>query len=116
MIARLTFWMALAFAIVMALLPHPPQLPGQPGDKIQHIVAFIVLSALAANAYRGASLAALGVALSGVGSGIEFLQMIPALHRDAQLSDWIADTCAIIVVLVIAGVVRRWGPPAPVEA
>ena len=30
----------------MAIIPHPPQLPGAPSDKIQHIMAFLVLGAL----------------------------------------------------------------------
>lgn len=115
MISRLTFWAALAFATTMALLPHPPQIPGQPGDKVQHIVAFLVLTALAVNAYRQTPVLLLGVALSGLGASIEFLQMIPALHRDAQLSDWVADTTAIIAVLFVTGAVRRWERIDPVE-
>ncbi len=29
-----TFWAALAFTFVMAALPHPPRIPGDPIDKV----------------------------------------------------------------------------------
>jgi VanZ family protein len=106
MVLRLGFWIALAFAIVMALLPQPPHMPGDPSDKVMHILAFAVLSGLGAAAYPMARLLWLGVKLSAVGALIEFAQMIPALHRDAQLSDWIADTGAIVIVLILASLVR----------
>ena len=39
----------------MAVLPHPPQLPGEPTDKIQHVLAFTVLTALACAAWPAAT-------------------------------------------------------------
>jgi hypothetical protein len=36
---------------------------------------------------------------------IELVQAIPALHRDSDVKDWIADTLAAGVVLLF---VRRW--------
>ena len=38
---------------------------------------------------------------------IEVLQSIPALHRDCDIRDWIADTVAIAVVLLIVGALSR---------
>ena len=110
---RLAFWTALAFAVVMALLPHPPHIPGDPPDKIQHMCAFAVLSALGAIAYPKAGLARLGAALSALGAAIEFAQMIPALHRDAQLGDWVADTGAILVVLGLVFLLKRRASSEP---
>ena len=40
------FLAALVFTQAMAWLPHPPSLPGNPNDKIQHIAAFACLSFL----------------------------------------------------------------------
>ena len=38
--ARFTFWPALAFALVMAVLPKPPSLPiDDLGDKFAHMLA-----------------------------------------------------------------------------
>ena len=95
------FWAALLFACVMAVLPKPPQLPGQPSDKIQHILAFTVLAGLAAAAYPGARLLKILLLLSAFGALIEFVQTIPALHRDGDWVDWIADTAAAAVVLLL---------------
>ena len=100
-ILRYVFWAAAIFALVMAAVPHPPQLPGAPSDKIQHILAFLVLGGLAALAYPVSSPILLGVGLSLFGALIELVQVIPALHRDSDPVDWIADTIAAAVVLLI---------------
>ena len=97
---RWAFWGAVVFTLIMATLPKPPQLPGAPSDKIQHIVAFLVLSALAALAYQRASIWRIGIALSCFGASIEIVQAIPSLHRDSDIVDWTADTLAVAAVLV----------------
>jgi VanZ family protein len=104
---RLAFWAALCFAFVMAVLPHPPQMPGDPSDKIQHILAFTVLSGLAGASYRNTALLPIGIRLSAFGALIEVVQAIPALHRDSSALDWLADTGAVLVVLLIVALVRR---------
>jgi hypothetical protein len=104
---RLLFWSALIFAFVMAVLPHPPRLPGAPGDKIQHILAFSVLSALAPPAYPRVRLLAIAAGLSAFGVLIEIVQTVPALHRDGSVLDWFADSAAIAVLLGLAGLWRR---------
>ncbi|KRC79952.1 hypothetical protein [Sphingomonas sp. Root241] len=101
------FWAALAFAFVMATLPHPPQLPGDPVDKVQHILAFTVLTALACAAWPAMSRLRLLIALSAFGALIEVVQAIPALHRDSDWRDWVADTGAILVTLALAAAARR---------
>ena len=96
---RTAFWAAAAFALVMASLPKPPRLPGDPSDKIQHIMAFVVLAVLAAAGYSRTSVSRLALGLSCFGALIEFIQAIPMLHRDSSLLDWIADTVAAGLVL-----------------
>lgn len=105
---RVAFWLAALFALVMATLPKPPQLPGAPSDKIQHIIAFIVLAGLAAAAYRRTSLVVIAAGLSAFGALIEFLQALPMLHRDSDVRDWLADTAASAVVLLIIGMWRMY--------
>ena len=104
---RLLFWAAAIFAFVMAILPHPPELPGEPNDKIQHMVAFATLGLLAAWSYDRTHLVRLMVSLSLYGAFIEVVQAIPALHRDSDVKDWIADTIACGLVLLIIGLWRR---------
>ena len=100
-ILRTTFWAAATFAFVMAVLPHPPQLPGAPSDKVQHIAAFLVLSLLGSLAHFRTRPLILGAGLSLFGALIEVVQGIPSLHRDSDPLDWLADTAAVVVVLVV---------------
>ncbi|HEX6742048.1 MAG TPA: VanZ family protein [Sphingomicrobium sp.] len=102
---RLLFWAAAAFAFVMAVIPHPPHLPGEPSDKVQHIAAFATLGLLGAWAYARARLLSIAIGLSLFGALIELVQAIPALHRDSDVVDWIADTIACAAVLLL---VRWW--------
>ena len=97
---RLLFWAAALFAFVMAVLPQPPQVPGEPNDKIQHMVAFATLGLLGAWAYTRTKLVRLLVGLSLFGAFIELVQTIPALQRDSDVKDWIADTFACGVALL----------------
>lgn len=99
-ILRFLFWAAVLFAFAMAVVPQPPQLPGTPSDKVQHIAAFLVLGGLASFAYPRTSPVYLGTGLSLFGAFIELVQYVPALHRDSDPIDWIADTAAAALVLI----------------
>src|SRR5438270_5179503 len=101
---RVLFWAAAIFAFVMAVMPNPPELPGGPSDKLQHIAAFATLGVLGAWAYVDASILALFAGLSFFGAAIELVQAVPALHRDSDIKDWIADTLASGLVLLLI----RW--------
>lgn len=103
--AKALFWAAALFALVMALLPHPPHVPGDPSDKVQHAVAFAVLGLLGSFAFPRLSTLRLVIALSLFGAFIEVAQAIPALHRDSDPLDWAADTIACGIVLLA---VRWW--------
>jgi VanZ family protein len=99
--ARGLFWVAALLAFVMALLPHPPHIPGEPNDKIQHVTAFATLGLLGAWAYPVAKAVKLLLWLSLFGATIELFQAIPVLHRDSDILDWLADTLACGVVLAL---------------
>jgi hypothetical protein len=106
-VARLLFWLALAFALFMAFSPHPPRVPGNPVDKLQHMMAFGTLTILACAGWPAFDLQRIGERLSFVGALVEVVQSIPALHRDCDIMDWIADTAIIIAVLLVVWAVRR---------
>jgi VanZ family protein len=106
LILRTIFWAAAAFAFVMAILPHPPDLPGAPSDKVQHIAAFLVLGLLAALAYWRTSLLRIAAGLSLFGALIEIVQGIPGLHRDSDAVDWLADTAAVALALMLVRLLR----------
>jgi uncharacterized membrane protein len=103
-LARALFWAAAAFAFVMAVLPHPPYLPGEPNDKVQHVIAFATLGLLGSWAYSRARPLKLLIGLSLFGAFIEVVQAIPMLHRDSDVLDWLADTVAVLLVLLVL----RW--------
>ena len=103
---RVLFWAAAAFTLVMAVLPHPPDLPGHPSDKVQHVIAFATLTALASWAFDNVRSAWILLGLSLCGAAIELLQSIPALSRDSDPKDWIADTVAVGIVLLAAAFLR----------
>ena len=99
-VVQLAFWAAAVFAFVMAVLPHPPAVPGEPNDKVQHITAFATLALIGSFAFPRVTLVRMLVSLSLFGALIEVVQAIPALHRDSDILDWLADTAAVIVVLL----------------
>ena len=104
---RALFWLALGFSFVMAVMPHPPRLPGEPDDKVQHIAAFLTLALLASWAFPKVKAWKLLAWLSAYGALIEVAQAIPMLHRDSDALDWVADTAAAAAMLVLVGWWRR---------
>jgi hypothetical protein len=101
------FVAALIFTLAMAWLPHPPVVPWQQEDKFWHMVAFATLSVLAPLAFPAAPLLRIGERLSFLGALIEVGQSIPALHRDCDIRDWIADTIAVAATLLLVAAIRR---------
>jgi hypothetical protein len=102
---RVAFWSALLFALTMAWVPHPPSV-AEIGDKFQHMAAFGTLSLLACAAYPKADLLRMGERLSFVGAMVEVVQSIPALRRDCDVMDWVADTAIIAAVVAVVALIR----------
>jgi hypothetical protein len=107
---RAGFCVALLAAFTAAVVPGRDAPELLPWDKAQHFLAFYVLAVLGAAAYPRSGLLRIGTALSAFGALIEFVQMIPALHRDAEFLDWLADTIAIAAALSPLSLVtiRQW--------
>lgn len=105
--ARALFIGALIFTIVEALLPAKRAVSLFPWDKATHFSAFYILFLLAAAAFPAARLAVVAIFLSAVGAAIEIAQALPAVHRDGDFFDWVADTvgvCAGLAPVLLA----RW--------
>jgi VanZ family protein len=110
--AKIAFWLALAFAFTMAVLPKPPETPiDRFGDKFAHIVAFFTLSILGGVAFGRELRWRLIERLVFFGAVIEVIQTVPALHRTADLRDWIADGVAVLVGTMLAS----WLVPARIR-
>jgi hypothetical protein len=98
---RFLFWAAALFALVMALIPHPPGAALLP-DKVQHALAFGVLGLLGVLAYPQRSALGLILGLSAFGAFIEIAQGTSIINRDADPLDWLTDTiaCALAVLAI----------------
>ena len=107
---RVIFWTACVIAFVMAVLPQPPQVPGPLSDKVQHVIAFLVLAGLGRWAYPQVRKRRLLLGLAAFGALIELAQAIPAVGRDSDPIDWIVDVAAALTVFVV---IALWpSPPA----
>jgi VanZ family protein len=98
---RLLLAIASLTACVMAFLPHPPRVPGDPPDTILHALAFAALALLARMSFRSSSAWIIALCLAGLGLVIEFVQSIPALGREASLRDWVVDVTVSVTVLAL---------------
>ena len=104
---RLLFWLLLGLTLMMALLPHPPHVVlDRFGDKAEHMVAFFTLTLVADLGWRDARRWALLGWLAAFGAAIEFLQEIPALQRDSDWHDWVADVLAVLLALALARLIE----------
>ena len=91
------FWLCVVVTLFFALSPRG-DIAGV-NDKTLHMLAFASLTCLACAAFPFASMIRVFFWLCLFGGAIELAQMIPRLHRDAELADWLADTMAIAGVL-----------------
>ena len=105
LVFRILLVAAAVLATTMALLPHPPQSPIH-GDKWNHMLAFGTLALLWTLAWPREPLHRIGERLSFLGALIEVFQSIPALHRDCDVIDWLADTYVVVCVLILVRIVR----------
>lgn len=106
-IAKTAFYIAILVSVIMATLPHPPQIPGNPSDKLQHAAAFATIGALSALGYPRTRAPVLLFWISLIGVGIEIVQAIPALHRDSDWRDVVADVLATGVALAIVRLAKK---------
>jgi VanZ family protein len=102
--ATVLFWLSLAFAFIMAVIPMPPKTPlDQLGDKFAHILAFATLAGLAMLAFGREARWQIVERLCFLGAAIEVIQSVDWLSRTCDLRDWMADCLAVVVVVLIAG-------------
>ncbi len=107
-VARPLFWAAGLFAFVMAVLPDPPPIPGDPPDKLQHGAAFLVLAVLGIAAYPALRKRYLLLGLAAFGALIEVVQGLPFVGRDRDPVDWLVDVGAALIVLAAVAVWSLW--------
>lgn len=110
---RVLFAAALLFTLAKTLWPHAHPHVGGPNiaSKIGNCAAFAVLTFVAMFAFPRLKLLQLGEILSFLAAGIEVLQELPAVHRDANIFDWLIETGVIAIVLAL-GSAPKSPPPS----
>jgi VanZ family protein len=124
---RWVFWFCTAayWGAIFTLTHLPPaqvnQLPHF-WDKAEHGLAYFMLSLLLGGslmmAFPHHRRIPVWVLLIGWTYGLvdELLQMLPMVHRDAELLDWVADACGVWAGVTILWLIRRsFFPPQPRE-
>ena len=99
---RALFWIAVVVSYAAAVVPSSDAPDPTGWDKANHMLAFATMAVLAGPAFPGAPLWRPAVGLVAFGGLIELTQMIPALGRDAELADWIADAVAVAAGLAVS--------------
>ena len=100
---RLLFFVGIAVLLWATLTPASDAV--QINDKIAHCLAFLMLAVAGLRAWPHSPVA-LVVGLLFLGAGIELVQALPFIHRDANLLDWIADAIGIGIAVCTEIVAR----------
>jgi VanZ family protein len=88
--------LALCLVLFSAFGPDNGSRPRlMPWDKAEHFTAFFGLTILGLLAFPRQRSWQVAMALAVLGALIEGVQGLPAIHRDSDLRDWIADLAGI---------------------
>lgn len=82
------------FAAAVAVFAFSPSTgvdSGLPWDKANHALAFLVWTILAGAGWPKAGVLRLALAMLALGTAIELIQGLPAVGRDADVWDVVAD-------------------------
>lgn len=89
--------LAVLFVIVVCLIPPPPIPVPENGDKVEHFLAYFILSGSAVQLFRkGRPLLWVGLGLVLMGIGIEFAQGALTRDRMADPMDALANTVGVL--------------------
>ena len=95
-------WIMVALAVVASIMPLTEMPKMGVSDKVEHVVAYGVLSLWFAGIYPKSRYPMIGVALLVMGIVIEGLQGAMNLGRQADMRDVYANTLGIVSGLVLA--------------
>ena len=107
----------LLVAVVLAWLAFRPSTgmdAGLPWDKANHAASFVVLTVLTGCGWPGVGAGRMALIMLAAGTGIELVQGLPAVGRDADVWDVVADMAGAATgwaALTIGGLRRRLGGP-----
>ena len=84
---------------------------GLPWDKANHALAFVVLTSLTGRGWPGLSRTVLILIMLAAGVGIEFVQGLPQIGRDADVWDVVADAVGVAGGLALLAWLARLRNP-----
>jgi len=96
-------WLLIALVVTFSLIPHPPEpLSFDNVDKLEHLLAYAVLSLWLNQLYSSAlSRALVVVALIGLGVGLEFVQGWSG-YRMFDVLDMLANGVGVLIGWLLA--------------
>lgn len=107
-IIQFSFFAAIMGIVFLALFPVEVRVVGgHLSDKVNHALAFLVLTVLGFLAFPKTKKWYLAGALVGFGLTIEVAQMIPFLKRQAELTDLIANFAGVGAAWLLAAMFVR---------
>ena len=105
----LGLWISAIVAVIALSLAPPPELQlalPSGADKVEHFVAYFLLSAAAVQLFASRrALLWIGLAMVGLGVGLEFAQHLATTTRTMDQADAWADLAG-----VVAGLATRYAP------
>ncbi|HEY8666881.1 MAG TPA: VanZ family protein [Tepidisphaeraceae bacterium] len=115
--SRSLFLLLLVYWLTIFVLTHTPaeDLPRvEINDKLEHFLAYGLLGGLLYLCFwsispprRDMSWIVLLIGMS-YGALDEIIQMIPILHRSAEIADWMADTTGLAIAVGCMGALRAY--------
>jgi VanZ family protein len=94
----------------LAFRPSTGAESGLPWDKANHALAFVVLTTLAGRGWPALSRTMLVLIMLAAGVGIELIQGLPQVGRDADVWDVAADAVGIAAGLALLSWLQRRRP------
>lgn len=95
---------------LVAALPDGTKVSIGMGDKFDHFAAFAALAAICASVFPSLALGYLQAAMVAFGATIELVQAIPALQRNSDAKDLLADAAGAAAALVLVFLWRYCAP------
>lgn len=95
-------WAFIVFAVIVSLVPTQKLPPTGASDKVEHTVAYALLTLWFTGVYPRTSYARVGIGMLVLGICIEFAQGAMPFGRQADFRDVIANSLGVAVGLTLA--------------
>lgn len=106
---QICYFSLLALILFLALSPDVSVMAGSENDKVNHFAAFFTLALFARLLWPRAHVLLPFVWLTALGAGIEVLQGVMGLGRDADWRDLAVNVAATVAGLMLAqGLLSTW--------